>query len=63
MLLSNKIKKLENEIALRDNKLEELEKIVAKDSEPELLERSMSIDGSLISGLEVRNLQEAVRRL
>lgn len=61
--LSNKLKKVDAESALKEAKLKELQSLLLMENEHANLERSMSIDGTMFTQNDVQALQETVKKL
>ena len=62
MLAINKAKKLEGELRVKEEKVRELESILLKDEHGDL-ERSVSLDQSMHSSVELRALQANIKAL
>jgi hypothetical protein len=64
LAVANRLKKCENERGIKEEKLRELEGLLLRDNDhAELLDRSVSIDSSMLSHAEVRHLQDSLRRV
>lgn len=58
LALLNKLKKAESECTVKEEKLKELSNILLRESDHgDLLEKSMSIDNSILSQADVKHMQ------
>jgi uncharacterized membrane protein YgaE (UPF0421/DUF939 family) len=63
LTVANRLKKCENEGAIKEEKLRELEGLLLRDNDHgDLLDRSVSIDTSMLSHTEVRHLQDSLHK-
>jgi succinate dehydrogenase flavin-adding protein (antitoxin of CptAB toxin-antitoxin module) len=56
------LKKAESTAVLREEKLKELEGLLLHE-DGDLMEHSMSVDGSIVSQADLRQMQDTIRKL